>query len=256
MHWPLRVSDAAFSRWYPPGWDLAYDRPGDLTPRVDELLAARIGPGAVVLDYGAGATANWVRQSMCGKLVGVDVDPAVLKNPALHESVVVAPDGPIPYPDGHFDAAVAHWVFEHLSRPGQSLREIVRVLKPDAPLIFITLNRRHWMCAVAQCLPREMATFLAETLGQKPAGAGRAFDVYFRLNTARDISLLAGRAGLRIEQLRFFETYPAYLRMISPLFPLGVFLERLLNRSQWLAPLRVNIVGVLRRHARSGRTPR
>ena len=247
MAWPLRVSPAAFSRFYPPDWDLAYQRSGDLSPRIDDLLRQRIGPNATVLDFGAGVTANPTRQAACGKLVGVDIDPAVLCNPTLHEAAVIQSDGLIPYPDQCFDAAVAHWVFEHLQNPAQALGEISRVLKIGAPLVFITLNRRHWMCVLGQCMPRQLSRVLAEKLGQEPAGAGGAFETFFRLNTPQDIRRHARRAGLVVEQLRFFETYPVYLQLISPLFPLGAALERFFNRHQFLARWRINILGVLRR---------
>jgi SAM-dependent methyltransferase len=244
MAWPLRVSDATFARFYPPDWDLAYQQAGDLSPRLDDLLRQRIPPGATVLDFGAGATPNAARRAACGKLVGVDVDPAVLRNPALHEAAVIR-DGAIPYPDRFFDAAVAHWVFEHLQDPASALGELARVLKIGAPLIFITLNRRHWVCLISQCLPRELSRMLAEKLGQEPAG--KAFETFFRLNTPRDIRRRASRAGSVVEQLRFFETYPVYFQLISPLFPLGAALERVFNRHEFLAPWRVNILGVLRR---------
>lgn len=234
-------------RYYPPGWDLAYEKPGLLMPRVDELLRERLGPQATVLDFGAGGRPNWTRRSFCGKLVGVDVDPSVLKNPGLHESAMITPDGRIPYPDASFDAAIAHWVFEHLSDPDQPLAELGRVMKPNAPLIFITLNRRHWLCVLSRCIPRSLSRMLAERLGQGPAGAGRAFETYYRLNTEQDLRRHGQKAGLLLENLRYFETHPVYFRLFRPLYPLCVALERRLNRSDRLAHYRVNLVGVYRR---------
>ncbi len=247
IKWPFRVSPQTLARHYPPDWDLAYNQPGDLPPRVDELLAGRIDPNARVLDFGAGATPNWQRKKMCRRLVGVDVDPAVLRNPALHERALIGSDGIIPYPSESFDGAIAHWVFEHLDNPAKPLAEISRVLKIGAPLVFITLNRRNWMCAISQCLPPQLSCVIAEKLGQEPAGAGRAFPTCYRLNTPHDIARHSRRAGLQIEQLRFFETYPVYLQMLSPLFPAGIALERFFNRRRFMERYRVNIVGVLRR---------
>jgi hypothetical protein len=66
--------------------------------------------------------------------------------------------------------------------------------------------------------------------------------------TKRSISLAAG-ARLTVERLERFETEPEYLAFHIVPYALGVAYERVVNRFEALAPLRVNLLLVARKDA-------
>ena len=249
------VSDAMQRRYYPGGWDLAYDRAGDLTVRLHELVRKLVPPGSRVLDFGAGGgtDASDDLRGTFQQVCGVDVDPAVLANPYVHEAKCIGADGAIPYPDDHFDAAYADWVLEHLPEPGVALREISRVLKPGGLLVFRTLNRWAPLCLISQCMPRGLSAWLAHYLGHEPAGAGPTFPTYWRLNSRGQLRRHGRAAGLELTGLRYFETHPLYYRRFTPLWLAGVAVERLFNRCDALAPCRVDLIGVYRKDERGAK---
>ena len=60
----------------------------------------------------------------------------------------------MPYPDGHFDAAVCGWVLEHLPDPRPGLRSLARILRPGGKLLLLAtedtfngaLTSKLWHC--------------------------------------------------------------------------------------------------------------
>lgn len=59
---------------------------------------------------------------------------------ACHQT---APDGTLPFPDGHFDAVVSVEVIEHVEDQFAFLRELLRIAKPGAPVIITTPNTHN-----------------------------------------------------------------------------------------------------------------
>ena len=113
---------------------------GGITSRlVDPLLdAARVGPGARVLDIATGPGYAAARAAQRGaSVVGVDVAPAMIRlarelHPALDFRESAADS--LPFDDGSFQAAVGNFVVPHLGRPEQSVKEFVRILEPGGRL--------------------------------------------------------------------------------------------------------------------------
>ena len=79
--------------------------------------------GGKILDVGCGGKPyrNWFGN--VSEYVGLDVSPG----PAV--DVLVAPDGPWPLPDEHFDGLLSTQVLEHVADMTLSLAEMERVLK-------------------------------------------------------------------------------------------------------------------------------
>jgi len=107
-------------------------------------IGSLVGPESRVLDLGAGR-GQWavekapaVRQQVrhlkgrVAEVVGSDVDPAVLTNPALDRAVVTELGAALPFDDDSFDVVVADYVLEHVAPEDvdRFVSEVVRVLRP------------------------------------------------------------------------------------------------------------------------------
>jgi SAM-dependent methyltransferase len=96
--------------------------------------------GAAVLDApcGAGAVTAALRDRGYTAF-GVDIDrSAEARLGGFHRSADL--DGPLPFADASFDAALSIEGIEHLKNPYGHLRELHRVLKPGGHLILTTPN--------------------------------------------------------------------------------------------------------------------
>ena len=156
-------------------------------------LLPRLRPGMRLLDVGCGPgtiTDGLARAVAPGEVVGIDVEPAVLAEARarldaagtggvrFEEASVYA----LPYADASFDAAHAHQVFQHLTRPLDAAREVLRVLAPgglfgvrDADYATMT----HWPPTVG--IDRWLALYHAVTARNgAEADAGRRLSSWLR----------------------------------------------------------------------------
>lgn len=169
--------------------------------RVNALL----GPKSEVLDFGAGRgawtdipLAEYARSlrafhERVARVVGIDVDPAILDNPALAEAQVVAPGDPIPYADESFDLVLADYVLEHVSErdaPGVA-DEVMRVLRPGGWFAARTPNKWGLIGLGARAVPNHLHTRVLEKL-QPGRKAEDVFPVEYHMNTYRDLRALFG----------------------------------------------------------------
>ncbi|MCX8998123.1 class I SAM-dependent methyltransferase [Rhizobiaceae bacterium BDR2-2] len=108
---------------------------------------ALIGPDSVILEYGAGRGSflddpSHYRRTLralkgkARKVVGCDIDAAVLENQSVDERHVIQPNARLPFEDGTFDLVTCDWVIEHIEDPDGFETEIRRILKPGG-----------WFCA-------------------------------------------------------------------------------------------------------------
>ena len=138
--------------------------------RVNALLR----PEFTILDLGAGRGATLEREpesyrtrlalmkGKVAKVVGVDVDEAVLENPFLDEAKVITIGEPYPFPDNTFDLILSDWVLEHVDNPSEFAAEIARVLKPGGWLCARTPNRWGMIGLITSLIPnRSHAGLLA-----------------------------------------------------------------------------------------------
>ncbi|MBS3648682.1 class I SAM-dependent methyltransferase [Pseudaminobacter sp. 19-2017] len=133
-----------------------------------------------LLDFGCGAGGFVIAALRDGvDVYGIEVDETRLRQcnknsdeyePRAKKRFTRYPGRLMPYPTNHFDACYSWFVFEHVTDPQTSLREIVRVLRPGGTLCIHAEDVRNAWDGHAQApwppyLPREFAAAYLEGLG-------------------------------------------------------------------------------------------
>jgi len=213
-----------------------------------DWIRSVLKPTDVVLDAGAGpAPGDPVRRlrGEAAKVCGIDVDKAVLANEALDEARVVH-GYPWPYPDAAFDLALSDYVLEHIEHPASYLGEVRRVLRPGGALFFRTVNTLHPAAAAGRWLPLAAWTRLIRRLDAGAAASHDPYPAYWRANSPSRLKRRLRAAGFREIDLCSREEPPTYLARLGPLALAGVLWERLANRCDLFASIRVTLYGCAR----------
>jgi SAM-dependent methyltransferase len=123
-------------------------------------------------------------------------------------------------------------------------KEVARVLKPGGVLLFKTPNKWHYMPTIARVTPHRFHQFVNRLRGRAEVDT---FPTRYRTNTKGDVVHLADRAGFSVERIERIEGRPEYLRITWPTYLVGLIYERIVNSTSLLAPLRILLVGTLRK---------
>jgi SAM-dependent methyltransferase len=169
----------------------------DGTVEFYQRISALVDDTSVVVDLGAGrgafveGTSDYRRrlrhlQPRVGRLIGLDVDDAVLGNKTVDEAHVIEPSGPLPLADESVDLVLSDFVFEHVTDPAALASELTRVVKPGGWVCARTPNRRGYIGIGARLVPnRWHVKALRRIQPHKPAED--TFDVAYTLNTRADL---------------------------------------------------------------------
>lgn len=185
---------SVFERLYPEYGAGGFSRVDLWVPfytRVNALLR----PDMTVVDYGAGRGVwadnhtGYVRSLMIlkgkvAKVIGLDVDPAVLQNRVVDEAHTFDPDGRLPLADASVDLLLAKAVLEHIQNPEHAASEIARVLKPGGWFCAWTPNRWGYIGLGARLVPNHLHAKLLQRV--EPVDKRPNLDVfpaYYRMNT-------------------------------------------------------------------------
>lgn len=178
--------DAIAHQWQRKVQFFRYDRAyASLFARLHDVLHSHFSgySTADVLDCGVGSGALSVALHNAGHdnltLRGVDTSPAMVNASRDHVAqqgvpiqVQLQDVRSLPYEDNTFGMVMTAHTIEHLPQPQAAIREMVRVLRPDAPLLIVTT---------------------------RPGLLGSLVDAQWGLNCLEESMLFAGlvKAGLR-----------------------------------------------------------
>lgn len=238
-------TDALFDRFY-------YSKPGYVggTQLFHDVCARNVSGGHRILEIGAGpANPTTAFLATLGAVTGLDVSREVLDNSYCQESHVY--DGTrFPFRDESFDLCVSNYVLEHVADPLTHFAEAFRVLAPGGAYCFRTPNRWHYITLASSILPHSMHLRLANRL-RGLEGAHDPWPTVYRANRYRRLTELARRTGFVSEQIEFVEKEPAYGAVHRILFYPMMIYERLVNSTDLLRFVRVNIFGTFRKPGRA-----
>jgi SAM-dependent methyltransferase len=206
-------------------------------------ISSYLRPDSVVLDLGCGAGRLFPRDYRAPgrRVIGVDLDPAIWKNPLLGERHLASIDQ-LPLADASVDIVYSRYVMEHVEDPASVFAEVSRVLRPGGVFIVLTPNLWHYVSAISRMTPEGFhKRFNARARGRPSEDT---FPTTYRANTRGALRKLARGAGMDEVALRMIETRPNYLMWAAVPFLAGVAYERLVNATELLSRFRVNILGV------------
>jgi SAM-dependent methyltransferase len=211
--------------------------------RFDALIRHYLAQGIAVLDAGAGRGVMYPYdyREIVARMAGADTDPAIKENANLTDAVV-ADLAHLPYDHGEFDLVFSKYVFEHLDRPRDVMRELRRVLKPGGHLLIHTPNRWHYVAMFATLTPTSFHAWFNAKRGRVEADT---FPTRYRANDRLTLERLAMETGFRVVSIDLIETKPDYLLFHPLAYRAGIAYERVVNRSEALAGFRVQMLADL-----------
>ena len=156
--------------------------------------AANVGPTDDVLDVacGTGALTRSLRGSTAGRVVGVDVNPAMVAVARRHGSAIEFEEGDaleLPFDDRTFDLATCQFGLMFLADPSAGLREMARVGARGAVAVWDSIERSDGYSA--------MQEFFRDELGEE---AATSLDAPFAMGAPGALERIVDDAGLtRVE---------------------------------------------------------
>ena len=195
-----------------------------------------------ILELGAGPsnqTSKWL-SAISGKLLGLDIDPAVKENKFLAEAYV-ADARHIPLAESSVEAVVSNYVNEHLGDPTSVCKEIHRILVQGGYFIFRTPNIFHYVALAGKLAPFSLTKIIANPLRSLPEEAHDPYPTFYRFNSKQRCQSLLRKTGFEIIEMYMVEKEPSYGMYSRLLFIPMMWYERMVNSAEIFNGLRANI---------------
>lgn len=203
--------------------------------RVQALLEQSM----TVLDFGAGRGA-WFEDDTCAarkearlvkgkvaRVVGCDVDPAVLENQSIDKAIEIQLGEAIPIDSASVDVVVSDYVLEHIMDVDWFVAEIDRILKPGGWFCARTPTKYCYVAIFARLIRNRKHTALLKHV-QPSRKEEDVFPTAYKLNTVSGLS-----QAFPCER---YENH-TYLYSAEPTYHFGnMVLFRFLQFVHWLTP--------------------
>jgi SAM-dependent methyltransferase len=154
--------------------------------------AAQIEPADQVVDVacGSGALTRAVRGRTTGRVVGIDVNPAMLAVARRHGGAIEYMEGDgqdLPFGTGEFDVAVCQFGVMFYPEPAKGLAELARVGRRGAVAVWDSIERSDGYTAMQELFQDELGADAARSL-DAPFAMGKALDALFGEAGVGDVS--------------------------------------------------------------------
>jgi 2-polyprenyl-3-methyl-5-hydroxy-6-metoxy-1,4-benzoquinol methylase len=167
--------------------------------RLHDLVFQHLQYANHILDVGCGAGGIYVPALLqtAQRIVGIDLSETALSL-ARRKGIAAAAcnlQQPLPFPSASFDGIISIEVLEHLFYPQDTVREIVRILKPNGTVVFSVPNIAHF--------PNRLRMLGGKFVpGGLPATANRPWqDPHIRFFTPQSLTRMITECNLEIVHL-------------------------------------------------------
>jgi SAM-dependent methyltransferase len=196
-----------------------------------------INADSVVVDFGAGRGLLGTLipdhpkmsivdlRSSAKRVIGVDIDPAVMENELLDEAHIIKNDNILPFADNSVDLIFANWVLEHVENPDNFMREMRRVLKPGGWFCARTPNRWGYVGMAVTMIPNSLHVSLLRYL-RPTIKSEDVFPTQYKMNSRGRIKKYLSPSEWDAS-LFIINTIPRYYGNSSLLFSLIDFFQRI-----------------------------
>jgi SAM-dependent methyltransferase len=201
--------------------------------RVNALLNSE----SLVVDFGCGRGeyANdpvlyrrslRVLKGRVAKVIGLDVDPSGMGNPAIDEFRKLEAGLPWPVESRSADLIICDNVVEHLPDPGTMFREAKRVLRRRGFLCVRTTNLLSYVGLAAKLIPnRHHGRVLGKVQDSRPEED--VFPTLYRCNTVRSLRRAMDSNGF-LAAVYGHDAEPLYLTLSTFAYACGVLHQKVM----------------------------
>jgi glycosyltransferase involved in cell wall biosynthesis len=195
-------------------------RPRDIDQYRARVEAA-VKDGDRVLHLGCGWDRSEVTIGLRGRaeVIGLDVDRSAGER--FHSPFWHADAAELPFADASFDVVCSEYVFEHVDRPTEVMRELARVLRPGGRVVALTPNRWSYKSLAAAMTPHAFHRLAAAKLRPDARAAEDVYPTRYLMNTPAALRALAAEHGFSVSEIALLNNGPTWFRKMPGLFELG-----------------------------------
>jgi len=154
---------------------------------------------------------------------------------------IVARGHVVPLPSESVDLIFSENVMEHVENPLATLEEAFRLLRPGGLILWVAPSLWSYSGLATHCTPlpfHRLVNRLLESVTPRRASRD-VFPTYFRINSPSRVRRLVRLAGLNLIELSTFADAPHYTQFLPLIHQLAVLWHVVLDRFEFLAPLRL-----------------
>ena len=209
-----------------------------------DTISSNVNSKTKILDVGCGH-GNFL-EPVYKKTIhsyGIDPDKAALDKNTFIKNKTLGSVEKLPFKNDFFDLVVSAWVLEHIPNPEKAFKEIHRVLKPNAKVVFLTPNVWNYNVWIIRLIPEIFHDFLTRKLYDRQEN-----DTYpkeYKANSVRKIAKILEPIGFKKSQL-ILNGDPSYISFNTLLFKFASLLEKILDYKA-LRFMKVHLIGVYKK---------